>query len=512
MPKPLALIILDGWGYREAPEHNAIYAAHTPHWDALWNTAAHTLIWGSGHWVGLPESQMGNSEVGHLNLGAGRVVQQELTRINASLENGEFYKNPVLSSAVAKAVAQQKAVHILGLLSPGGVHSHEEQIFSAVKMAVQQGAKKIYVHGFLDGRDTPPKSAANSLKALEALFSALGVGRIASLTGRYYAMDRDQRWERTQVAYELLTEGKAAFHAPTAEAALEQAYQRGETDEFVQPTAIVSEGEAPVKISEGDVVIFMNYRADRARQLSYALTDLHFSGFPRASFCALGAYVTLTHYADDLAAQVMFLPEPLQNILADCLASRHLKQLRLAETEKYAHVTFFFNGGREDPFPGEDRILVPSPKVATYDLQPEMSAPEVTSHFVDAILSQKYDMIVCNYANPDMVGHTGNFPATVRAIEVIDECLGRIQRALAQVGGEMLITADHGNAEQMFDETTGQPHTAHTELQVPLIYWGQRKVCFEAGEGTLADVAPTVLYLMDLPQPEEMTGRCLLKH
>lgn len=511
MSKPMVLIILDGWGYREDPQYNAIYAARTPHWDALWNTGAHTLIWGSGRWVGLPDAQMGNSEVGHLNLGAGRVVQQEFTRINAALESGEFYKNPVLSAALAKAVSQQKAVHMMGLLSPGGVHSHEEQLFSAVKMAAQAGIKQLYVHAFLDGRDTPPKSAEGSIQALEQALSTSGVGRIASIVGRYYAMDRDKRWERTQAAYELLVDGTSAFHSVSAEEGLQQAYDRGESDEFVQPTAIYPAGGTPVKINDGDVVIFMNYRADRARQLSYALTDPHFSGFPRTTFRTLGAYVTLTHYADDLAAQVMFSPTPLHNILAECLAQRGLKQLRLAETEKYAHVTFFFNGGRETPFPGEDRILVPSPKVPTYDLQPEMSAPEMTHQLVDAILSQKYDMIVCNYANPDMVGHTGNFEATVRAIEAVDECLGDIQKALAQVGGEMLVTADHGNAELMFDEATGQPHTAHTELQVPLIYWGRRKAQFTVEEGTLADIAPTLLYLLGLPQPEEMTGRCLLK-
>lgn len=507
IPKPLLLLILDGWGYREDPKYNAIAAATTPHWDALRKRCPHTLINGSGQYVGLPAGQMGNSEVGHLNLGAGRLVQQELTRINAEIDSGEFNHNRVLVDAITKTVAAGKAVHFMGLLSPGGVHSHEAHLHAVIKVAAKLGAKDIYVHAFLDGRDTPPQSALASLQNLEALFKSLHVGKIVSLVGRYYSMDRDKRMDRTRVAYELLLGDNVAFVASSAQAALMDAYARGETDEFVQPTAI---GQQRVKMVDGDAVIFMNYRADRARQLSYALVDPHFTGFVRERWPKLGAFVTLTSYADDLPAAVMYSPTPLTNILGEYLSQRGLTQLRIAETEKYAHVTFFFNGGREQPFPGEDRILVPSPKVATYDLQPAMSAFELTDQLTAAISSQKYDMIICNYANTDMVGHSGNFAATVTAVEVIDQCLGQIEQALVKVGGEMLITADHGNAEMMFDEKTGQPHTAHTEMPVPLIYKG-RRAHFVINNGTLADIAPTALYLMGLPQPAQMTGHCLLE-
>ncbi|MDX1253049.1 MAG: 2,3-bisphosphoglycerate-independent phosphoglycerate mutase [Gammaproteobacteria bacterium] len=506
--RPLALIILDGWGYSENPSYNAIFSARKPVWDHLWNHYPHTLIHGSGTAVGLPDDQMGNSEVGHLNLGAGRVVYQELSRIERAIKSGMFFNNRTLTDAVDRAVAAGKAVHILGLLSPGGVHSHEEHIQAMAKLAAERGAAQVYLHAFLDGRDTAPKSAGASIAAMEKLFDNLGRGRFASVIGRYYAMDRDKRWARVQAAYDLITQGKAAHQAPAAGAALEMAYARGETDEFAQATAIVPEGEKPVRIEDGDVVIFMNYRADRARQLTQAFVDPGFDGFAREVCPRLAAFVCLTEYKKGFNAPVAFPSEQLENVFGEYISRLGLHQLRIAETEKYAHVTFFFNGGQEDPFPGEDRILVPSPKVATYDLQPEMSAPEMTDRLVEAIESGKYDVIICNYANPDMVGHSGNMEAAVKAIEALDACLGRLYDALKKTGGEMLITADHGNAEQMRGEGTGQAHTAHTTNPVPFVYVGRQAT--PAPRGILADVAPTMLYLMGLKKPAEMNGASLM--
>jgi len=509
-PKPIALIILDGWGYREDPEANAIAAAQKPNWDNLWNHYPHTLISGCGRCVGLPDGQMGNSEVGHLNMGAGRIVHQDLTRIDLAVENGEFFANPILCNAVQQAVTSNKAIHILGLLSPGGVHCQEQHIFAMIKLAAKQHASKIYIHAFLDGRDTPPRSAEKSLEALTQLCDQYDGVQIASLIGRYYAMDRDQRWERIQIAYDLLTQGKATFHADTAIAGLEAAYQRGENDEFVKATSIHPANQPSITINDGDVVIFMNYRADRAREITRAFIDPKFTGFPREKYPALASFVSLTEYDITLKTQIAFPPESLSNILSVILSQQGLQQLRIAETEKYAHITFFFNGGVEAPFPGEERVLIPSPKVATYDLKPEMSALEVTDRLVSEILSQRYDFIVCNFANPDMVGHTGNLPATTKAIEIIDTCLGKVIAALKEVGGETIITADHGNAELMFDHHTGQPHTAHTHELVPFIYVG-RKAKINKNNGILADVAPTILYLMGLEQPSEMTGGSLIK-
>ncbi len=507
-PSPLLLVVLDGWGYSESATGNAIHGARKPVWDALWKNHPHTLIRTSGTDVGLPADQMGNSEVGHLNLGAGRVVYQEFSRISRAIKTGAFYDNPTLTGAVDKARTHDKAVHILGLLSPGGVHSHEDHILAMAELAVRRGAKKVYVHAFLDGRDTPPKSAQGSLKALQDKFSALGCGRIASLIGRYYAMDRDHRWPRIQEAYDLITQGKAEFQAPDALSALDRAYARGESDEFVKATAIVPPGAKPVRVEDGDVVVFMNFRSDRARQITRPFIEPDFDGFQRALRPNLGAFVTLTEYSDDFDIPVAFPAERLNNVFGAYVAQRGLHQLRIAETEKYAHVTFFFNGGEERPFEGEDRILVPSPLVATYDLQPEMSAPRMTERLVQAIESGKYDVIICNFANPDMVGHTGNFDAAVKAIEAIDAALGKIQPALRRAGGEMLITADHGNAEQMIGDGTGQAHTAHTTNPVPFIYVGRPALI--AKGGVLSDVAPTLLYLMGLPIPAEMTGRPLV--
>ncbi len=507
---PRLLIILDGFGYREAQEDNAIANADTPVWDRLWAQAPHTLISGSGIDVGLPAGQMGNSEVGHMSLGAGRVLYQNMTRIDRDIELGEFSKNPVYCDAIDKAKAAGGAVHILGLLSPGGVHSHERHIAAAIEMAHQRGAEKVYLHAFLDGRDTPPRSAEASLSAMEDLFEKLDCGRVASIVGRYFAMDRDNRWDRVEQAWQLLTAANAPFASESATEGLAAAYARDENDEFVQPTVITPSGEEAVHIADGDAVLFMNFRADRARQLSHAFLDKDFDGFDRGHLPSLSAYVTTTEYAASLDAPVAFPPEALTNVLPAYVADLGKRQLRIAETEKYAHVTFFFSGGREDKFAGEERILVPSPDVPTYDLRPEMSAPEVTDKLIEAIHSGDYDLIVCNYANGDMVGHTGNYEAAVAAVETLDSCLGRVEEAVLAAGGEALITADHGNCEQMVDYDAGQLHTQHTTELVPLVYIGNRQPTFTVSDGVLADVAPSLLTLMGLPQPEEMTGRSLL--
>ncbi|AXQ46445.1 2,3-bisphosphoglycerate-independent phosphoglycerate mutase [Pseudomonas vlassakiae] len=504
-PKPLVLIILDGFGHSESPEYNAIYAANTPVYDRLRATQPHGLISGSGMDVGLPDGQMGNSEVGHMNLGAGRVVYQDFTRVTKAIRDGEFFENPVLTGAVDKAAGAGKAVHILGLLSDGGVHSHQDHLVAMAELAAQRGAEKIYLHAFLDGRDTPPRSAQSSIELLDATFAKLGKGRIASLIGRYFAMDRDNRWDRVSAAYNLIVDSVAEYTADTALAGLEAAYARDENDEFVKATRI---GEA-VKVEDGDAVIFMNFRADRARELSRAFVEPDFNEFPRARLPKMAAYIGLTQYSAKIAAPAAYAPSSLDNVLGEYLAKNGKTQLRIAETEKYAHVTFFFSGGREEPFEGEERILIPSPKVATYDLQPEMNAPEVTDRIVEAIEQQRFDVIVANYANGDMVGHTGVFEAAVKAVEALDTCVGRIVEALDKVGGEALITADHGNVEQMEDACTGQAHTAHTSEPVPFIYVGKRKVRVREG-GVLADVAPTMLKLLGLEKPAEMTGTSIL--
>ena len=505
-PKPLVLIILDGFGHSDSPDYNAIFHANTPVWDRLRATRPHGLISGSGMDVGLPDGQMGNSEVGHMNLGAGRVVYQDLTRVTKAIRDGEFFANPVINAAVDQAVAAGKAVHILGLLSDGGVHSHQEHIAAMVESAARRGAEKIYLHAFLDGRDTPPKSAQPSIELLDATFAKLGKGRIASLTGRYFAMDRDNRWDRVEQAYNLIVDGKAEFAAASALEGLEAAYARGESDEFVKATTVGT----PVRVEDGDAVVFMNFRADRARELTRAFVEPGFQEFQRPRVPQLAGFVMLTQYAASIPAPCAFAPESLDNVLGEYLAKNGKTQLRIAETEKYAHVTFFFSGGREEPFAGEERILIPSPNVATYDLQPEMSAPEVTERIVEAIENQRYDVIIVNYANGDMVGHTGVFEAAVKAVETLDSCVGRIVEALDKVGGEALITADHGNVEQMEDECTGQAHTAHTCEPVPFIYVGKRPASIRAG-GVLADVAPTLLTLMGLPVPAEMTGKTIVE-
>jgi 2,3-bisphosphoglycerate-independent phosphoglycerate mutase len=505
-----ALIVLDGFGHREETADNAIAAADTPTWDALWSRHPHTLVSGSGLDVGLPGGQMGNSEVGHMNLGAGRVVYQELTRINRDVADGTFAENPTLATAIDAAVAAERPLHVLGLLSPGGVHSHEDHVAALIRTAAAKGAR-VLVHAFLDGRDTPPRSAKASLEKLDALLAELDCGAIASIVGRYYAMDRDNRWDRVELAYNLLTRGEAPFHAASAVEALEAAYGRDENDEFVQPTAIHDAEALPERIADGDAVVFMNFRADRARQLTRAFVDDGFESFERRTRPALATFVMLTRYADDIDTPCAYEPASLTHTLGEVMAESGRTQLRIAETEKYAHVTFFFNGGREEPFEGEERVLVPSPKVATYDLQPEMSAEEVTDRLVEAIRARRYDLMVCNYANGDMVGHTGVFDAAVAAVETLDRCLARIVEALEETGGQCLITADHGNVECMSDTSTGQAHTAHTTEPVPLVYAGPKSLRLAPEGGTLADVAPTLLALMDIPQPAEMTGHSLAR-
>ncbi|CCQ09956.1 2,3-bisphosphoglycerate-independent phosphoglycerate mutase [Pseudoalteromonas luteoviolacea B = ATCC 29581] len=502
--KPLVLMILDGWGYREETESNAILAANTPILDELWSSCPRTLISGSGMDVGLPAGQMGNSEVGHVNLGAGRIVYQDFTRITKSIDDGEFAHNPILVENIDKAVKKGAAVHLMGLLSPGGVHSHEDHIIAAINLAVSKGAKHVYFHAFLDGRDTPPRSAKASIERVENEFKKLGVGRLATIIGRYYAMDRDNRWDRIEIAYNLMVDGKAEFTANTGVAALEAAYARNENDEFVKATTVMPEGEQAATINSNDTVIFMNFRADRARQMTRTFVDDNFKGFTKARSPELSAFVMLTEYAADIEAPVAFAPESLNNVLGEWLAKHNKTQLRISETEKYAHVTFFFSGGREDLFEGEKRELIPSPKVATYDLQPEMNSALLTDKLVEAIHGGEFDVIIVNYPNGDMVGHSGVFEAAVKACEAVDSCIGRVVSALKDVGGEALITADHGNAEQMADPSTGQSHTAHTSEPVPFIYIG-RKATAQPNK-TLSDVAPTMLHLLGMEQPAEMTG------
>jgi 2,3-bisphosphoglycerate-independent phosphoglycerate mutase len=505
-PKPVLLLILDGWGHREEAANNAIAQAKLPNWRHLLATCPHTLVETHGHFVGLPDDQMGNSEVGHMNIGAGRIVYQDLTRIDAAVEDRSFFANPALLGACA--AVKNHTLHVFGLLSPGGVHSHEEHILRLLELAAAQGVTQVAVHAFLDGRDTPPRSARASLEKLQAKCAALGNARIATIGGRYYAMDRDQRWERVELAYNAIAEGESEFHATDALAALDAAYARGESDEFVKPTVIGSITDAGAGFADGDAVIYMNFRADRARQLTRAFVDAAFAGFAKVRKIHLSALVSLTEYSADLAVTaVAYRPQSLSNSLGEYLASLGLRQLRIAETEKYAHVTFFFSGGREEPYTGEERILVPSAKVATYDLKPEMSCPELTDRLVAAIAGGTYDFIVCNIANADMVGHTGKLDAAIKAAEVVDAALGRITAAIVQAGGEMLISADHGNFEQMLD-TNGVPHTQHTLGPVPLVYVG-RKATLE--HGALRDLAPTALALMGLAQPGDMTGHSLVR-
>ncbi len=516
--RPIVLIILDGWGYSESTYYNAIHSAHKPVWDKLWDQYPHSLISASGLDVGLPVDQMGNSEVGHMNIGSGRIVDQEFTRINHAIENGSFFENEPLSEAFTEAAGKQRAVHLLGLLSDGGVHSHLDHIFALMDLADQCGVEKIYLHAFLDGRDTPQKSAIEYIYQAQVKMRELGKGEFASIMGRHFAMDRNKRWERTRLAYDLISQGKGQYLINDAFVGVEMAYARGETDEFVSPTTIVNrKRKQAVRVEDGDVMVFANYRSDRARQLARAFTKDNFKSFERKHIPRLNAFISLTEYKSNYEFPVAFPAEKLENVFGNYIADLGLKQLRIAETEKYAHVTFFFNGGEERVFEGEDRILVPSPHVKMYSEQPEMSAPEVSERLVEAINSDKYDAIICNFANTDMVGHSGDYDAALKAVETVDSCLGDIISATKSKGGELLITADHGNAEQMRTFTTeqktkGEPYTAHTNNLVPLIYIGRpAEFGHRNAVGVLSDICPTLLHLMDLDQPEEMTGHNLLK-
>ena len=503
-PKPVVLLILDGWGHREETQDNALALADLPNWRKLLATCPHALVHTEGRHVGLPDGQMGNSEVGHMNLGAGRIVYQDLTRVDAAIEDGSFFGNDELRAACAAARDSGGILHVMGLLSPGGVHSHQTHIFAMLELARREGVPQVAVHAFLDGRDTPPRSAQASLHALQSVCDKVGNARIATVGGRYFAMDRDQRWERVRRGWDAIVDARGEQYADDALAALRDAYARGENDEFVAPTVLA--GAQPMR--DGDAVVFMNFRADRARQLTAAFVDPAFRGF-EARRPALSRFTCLTEYDAKLPAPVAFAPDDLEQTYGEILADAGLTQLRIAETEKYAHVTFFFSGGREDLFPGEARILIPSPQVATYDLQPEMSCPELTARLVDAIEQQRFDAIVCNIANPDMVGHSGILEAAIQAAQAVDVAIGEITEAVSKVGGALLVTADHGNLELMRDQVTGQPHTAHTVGPVPLVYVGERDVQLRAG-GALRDIAPTLLDLLGLSQPASMTGCSLL--
>jgi 2,3-bisphosphoglycerate-independent phosphoglycerate mutase len=507
--RPLMLIILDGWGYSETKHGNAVLSARTPNLDRLEKKYPWCFLEASGEAVGLPKGMMGNSEVGHLTIGAGRIVYQDLTRINMSIRDGDFFKNPAFLNAISNVKANDSSLHLMGLASYGGIHSYMPHLYALIKLAQEKSLINVYIHAFLDGRDEPPKAALGDIKELDTFCHEHGNAKIATVSGRYYAMDRDKRWDRTKLAYDALTIGTAPFTAPDAEIAISEAYKRGETDEFVKPTVITdSEGKPIATIQDKDSVIFFNFRPDRARQLTWALVKDNFDGFVRKKRPKV-YFVCMAQYDENLTLPIAFPPEKLKNVLGEVLSKHGLTQLRIAETEKYAHVTYFLNGGKEKSYEGEDRCLIPSPKIATYDLKPEMSAYEITDEVIRRIHSEKYDVIALNFANMDMVGHTGIFEAAVKAVEAVDKCVGRIVEALDEKGGVALITADHGNAEEMIDPKTGEPHTAHTSNPVKCIYMGNHKVK-TLRNGKLSDVAPTVLELLDIPKPQEMTGRSLI--
>lgn len=505
--KPVALIILDGWGIGKDYEGNAILKAKTPNYKMLLENYPSTKLEASGLSVGLPEGQMGNSEVGHLNIGAGRIIYQEFTRISKAIENGEFFEKQEFIKAVENAQKNNSSLHLMGLLSDGGVHSHNTHLYALLELAQKYGLKDVYIHCFLDGRDVPPKSAKKFIEELESKLSELGIGKIATISGRYYAMDRDKRWDRTKKAYDAMVLGKGRV-ASTPIEALNKSYDEDITDEFVIPTVIVKDNN-PIKVIENnDSIIFFNFRPDRARQITRAFVDDDFDGFARDKKVNV-YFVCMTQYDKTINnVEIAYKPQVYVNTLGEYLSKKGLKQLRIAETEKYAHVTFFFNGGVEKPNEGEERVLIPSPKVATYDLKPEMSAVEVKEEVIKRINENKYDFIVLNFANPDMVGHTGKFEAAVKAIETIDECLGDVVKSIVEKGGKAIITADHGNAEEMIDENTGKSITAHTTNKVPCIVIGERNV--KLREGILADIAPTVLDIMGIEKPNEMTGQSLI--
>ncbi|WP_428357069.1 2,3-bisphosphoglycerate-independent phosphoglycerate mutase [Methyloprofundus sp.] len=506
-PKPLVLLILDGFGVRAETSFNAIAQANTPCWDNLQTKFPMTQLDCSGRIVGLPDKQMGNSEVGHMHIGTGRYVPQDFSRVSDAIKSGSFFTNPALCEAVDQALSNDGTLHILGLLSTGGVHSHIDHILAMLELAVNKGLKKIAIHAILDGRDVAPSSAESALQTLQDKIDHLGAGYIASIVGRFYAMDRDNRWERVQQAHQLIVLGKGEFTADSAIAGLKAAYLREETDEFVAATAILNAQSETTSLNDNDSVVFMNFRADRTREISQAITETDFSGFERNHPGFQGCFVTLTEYHEKFTYPKAYPSMEIKNSLGEVLAQQGLLQLRLAETEKYAHVTFFMNGGVEEPNIGEDRILVPSPKVKTYDMQPEMHAAKVTEHLVNAISEQKYDVIICNYANCDMVGHTGKWDAALQAVEAIDASLAQIVEALEKVGGQMLLTADHGNIEQMRD-AGGGPLTSHTTNPVPLLYVGGQQALTDGG--SLKDLAPTMLAILGIQQPVEMDGTSLL--
>ena len=502
---PVVLMILDGWGISEHKEGNAIAQSNTENMDRLLAQYGHSQLFCSGEYVGLPEGQQGNSEVGHLNLGAGRVVYQELTRINKAVREHTLQDNPAFQNVMAHCMEQNKALHLMGLVSPGGVHSHSSHLYGLLEMAAAKGLKEVYVHCFLDGRDVGPSTGLGFVEELEDKLQQIGVGRIATVSGRYYAMDRDNRWERVEKAYRAMTAG-AGETAASAVEAVQQSYDKGETDEFVLPTVVQADGKPAAVIQAGDGVIFFNFRGDRAREISKAFVNREFDGFSREY---LGVqYVAMTQYEEGLDMTVAFPPQDLQNTLGQVLADNQVKQFRVAETEKYAHVTFFFNGGVEEPNPLEDRLLVPSPKVATYDLQPEMSAIEVKDKLIEAIKGGEYPFILVNFANTDMVGHTGIPEAAQKAVETVDKCVGEVADAVKNAGGVLLITADHGNAEQMVDPVNGTPHTAHTANPVPFVVMSAEP--YTVKDGSLQDVAPTVLKLLGIDKPADMTGESLI--
>ena len=507
--KVTMLMILDGFGDNPNKDGNAIKLANTPNIDKLMKKYPNTDIYTSGKYVGLPDGQMGNSEVGHTNIGAGRIVYQELTRITKSIEDGDFFSNPEFIAAIENCKKHNSKLHILGLVSDGGVHSHIRHLYGLLEMAKRRDFENVYVHCFLDGRDTPPASAEGYIAKLQDKMKEKGIGKIASISGRFYAMDRDKRWQRIQKCYDALVNGEG-LKAGTAIKAIEDSYQKEVFDEFVEPTVICT-GEEPVaKIEENDSVIFFNFRPDRAREITRTLVDKDFNEFETKKMDLY--FVCFTNYDETMPnVHIAFKKEVLHNTFGEVVSKAGLTQLRIAETEKYAHVTFFFNGGEEKQYPGEDRILVPSPKVETYDQKPEMSAYEVTDKVVEAIQSDKYDVVILNFANTDMVGHTGSLPAAIKAVEAVDECVGRIVKIIEEKKGNLIITADHGNAEQMIDYATGEPHTAHTTNPVPIILITEDQTIKLKENGKLADLAPTMLDLMGIEKPEEMTGESLLE-
>jgi 2,3-bisphosphoglycerate-independent phosphoglycerate mutase len=501
--KPVLMMILDGFGVSENIKGNAICSANTPNLDMLFSSFPNSMLEASGEAVGLPDGLMGNSEVGHLNIGAGRIVYQHITRISKSIRDGDFFRNKAFLDAMENVKLHNSSLHLMGLLSDGGVHSDNTHLYALLRMAKEHGIKKVFVHAFLDGRDVPPKSAIGYIEDAERRMKELG-GEFATISGRYYAMDRDNRWERVEKAYEALASGQGQT-AATAGEALENAYEKGETDEFVAPTVIVKDKKPVSIISDNDSVIFFNFRSDRAREITRAFIDPEFPGFKRKANPKT-YFVCFTRYDETFGVPVAFPPDVLKNILSEVLSRNHIRQLRIAETEKYAHVTFFFNGGEEKPFNGEVRLLVPSPKVPTYDMQPEMSAYKVADEVVKAVLSDSYDVVLVNFANLDMVGHTGVFEAAVKAVEAVDDCVGKIYSAVEKAGWLMMVTGDHGNAEQMMDENGGA-HTAHTTCKVPFIFCGKG---VHARDGILADIAPTILLVLGIEKPAEMTGEPLI--